>query len=290
MTEETREQLVSDIMARSEVVSEDSGRETRVLFEAQAAELAGTNNCHLRWVFELALSKGVLPFRYVRNQQAIAADDQLRLCRSRVVVVGVGGLGGYAAEQLARLGIGALVLVDPDVFVESNLNRQRFARASSLGRPKAEAAAEEIFAINPGVEVSGRQERLNRENGAELIAGADVVVDGLDNIADRLLLQKLCEEKGIPMVHGAIAGFEGQVSTVLPGAAGLKTLYGESPAESPPPEAVLGVPSLTPMMIAGLQVMEVLKILLNRKRLLSGRMLYLDLKAPAIETFSFEDA
>ena len=283
------EQLVSDIMARSEVVAEDSGRETRVLFEEAAAGLAEANDCHLRYVFELALSKGVLPFRYVRNQQAISADEQLKLCRSGAAVVGVGGLGGYAAEQLARLGIGGLVLVDPDVFVESNLNRQRFCQAGSLGRPKAAAAADGIFAINPGVEVSGRQERLNRENGADLIAGADVVVDGLDNIADRLLLQKICEEKGIPMVHGAIAGFEGQVSTVLPGAAGLKTLYGEAPPESPPPEAVLGVPSLTPMMIAGLQVMEVLKLLLNRKGLLSGRMLYLDLKAPAMETFTFPE-
>ncbi len=107
-------------------------------------------------------------------------------------------------------------------------------------------------------------------------------------IPDRLALQAVCEKVGIPMVHGAIAGLEGQVTTVMPGDPGLKKFYGDALPQGPSPESILGVPAVTPVMIAGLQVMEVVKLCLNRRGLSSGRMLYLDLEAPALETFTFQ--
>ncbi len=287
MSKHKRETIQSAIRGKAEAIVDAAGRKQTVLFEAQALALAAENGCRLREIFELALACDVLPFRYLRNQQALSAGDQLKLCQSAVVVVGAGGLGGYVADLLARVGIGALTLVDPDVFTESNLNRQRFAMSETLGTPKVEAAKTHIRSVNPGVAVSARHERLGPENGAELIAGADAAVDGLDNIPSRLVLQEVCKKAGIPLVHGAIAGFEGQVLPVLPGDPGLKHLYGEDPPQSQAPESVLGVPCLTPLMIGGLQVMEVLKLLLNRGGSPSGRMIYLDLETPAMDIFGF---
>jgi len=282
-----RESIQSAIRGKAETIVDAAGRKQTVLFEARALALAAENGCQLGKIFELALLCDILPFRYLRNQQALSAKDQLTLCQSAVAVVGAGGLGGYVADLLARAGIGALTLVDPDVFTESNLNRQRFAMAETLGTAKVDAAKAHIRAVNPGVAVSARRERLDAENGAGLLAGADAAVDGLDSIPSRLVLQDVCAKAGIPLIHGAIAGFEGQVLTIMPGDPGLKQLYGEDPPQSQAPESVLGVPCLTPLMIAGLQVMEVLKLLLNRGSPPSGRMIYLDLETPGLETFGF---
>ncbi|MFO7838452.1 MAG: ThiF family adenylyltransferase [Desulfosalsimonadaceae bacterium] len=283
-----REKLGEAVCRQSERVSEEGRKTVSVLSGDRAGALASEYGCHLRRVFEVALLEGVLPFRYLRNQNSLSTGDQLRLCRSCAAVVGAGGLGGYAADLLARMGIGALVLVDPDVFAESNLNRQRFAVRESLGRPKAAAVRDFLASVNPAVEVFDSREQLGRENGAELLAGADVVVDGLDSIADRLVLQEVCEKEHLPFVHAAIAGFEAQVLSVMPGEAGLKNLYGEDLPPGPGPERELGVPAPTPLMAAGLQVMEVRRILLQDKaRLSGGRMLYLDLERPGMEIFGF---
>jgi molybdopterin/thiamine biosynthesis adenylyltransferase len=290
MSEPPEERLADGVRSESESVVDAAGRRHRVLFEEQAHRLAGDNRCHLRRVFEAALREGIVPFRYLRNQQVLSTADQLTLCRSCAAVIGAGGLGGWVAELLARLGIGAMRIVDPDHFTESNLNRQRFARRETLGAAKVEVVKREISSINPGVEVSGFQERLSRGNGVRLVAGADLAVDGLDSIPARLSLQSVCEEAGIPMVHGAIAGFEGQVLTIRPGDPGIRNLYGEQPAEVSQPEAVLGVPAAAPLMIGGLQVMEVLKLLLDRPSAPAGTMLYLDLHAPALERFGFPSA
>lgn len=287
MTDTPRDQIQSDIQRQSEAISDDTGRKLVVLFEERGLSLAAGYECHLRQIYQLALSRDILPYRYLRNQQVLTTIDQLKLCQSCIAVVGAGGLGGYVADILARLGIGALILIDPDIFTESNLNRQRFAVKETLYMPKVNAAAQLIASINPAVEVFGHREKLSPENGAELLEGAAAAVDALDNIPDRLVLQALCEKAGIPMVHGAIAGFEGQVFTVMPGSSGLKNLYEDGQAAAPAPESVLGVPAITPMMIGGLQVMEVIKILLNRGTPFADTMVYVDLEIAHLEKFRF---
>jgi len=102
-------------------------------------------------VEEVALAAGLLPARYRRNRETVSTADQLRLRRSRVAVIGCGGLGGYLVEQLARLGVGRLAVIDPDVFEEHNLNRQLLSSPAALGRPKVEVAAERVAAVNPAV-------------------------------------------------------------------------------------------------------------------------------------------
>src|SRR5512145_2203557 len=115
-----------------------------------------------------ALGFGLLPGRYRRNRETVSTEDQLRLCRSRVAVIGCGGLGGYLIEELARLGVGTLVVVDPDVFEEHNLNRQLLSSPADLGAAKVEVARARIAAVNPAVQVVAHRAAFSGESGPAL--------------------------------------------------------------------------------------------------------------------------
>lgn len=227
-------------------------------------------------VEEAVLQRGIMPARYQRNRQTITVENQLLLCRSRAVIIGSGGLGGYLVEELARLGVGNLVVVDPDIFEEHNLNRQILSSPALLGRPKAEVAAARVGEINPAVSVTALQTAFSRENGQEILAGAHVVLDGLDSIATRLELAEICRELSIPLVHGAIGGWYGQVASQLPGDDISPSLFGNW-SESRGVETRLGNPSFTPAVVASLQVAEACKILLGEGETLRHRMVYVNL-------------
>jgi molybdopterin/thiamine biosynthesis adenylyltransferase len=233
--------------------------------------------CSYAQVEEETLSLGLLPARYQRNRTTLSTEEQLTLFRSRVAVVGCGGLGGYVIEQLARLGVGHLVLIDPDVFEEHNLNRQLLALPANLGQAKVEVAQKRVAAINPAVAVNARQEALGTDNGAELLAGAQVVVDALDSIQVRLELAAVCDDLGLPLVHGAIGGWYGQVTTQFPGDRTLQTLYQNWQAGKGV-EQQLGNPAFTPAVIASLEVAEACKVLLGHAELLRHRLLAVDLR------------
>ena len=204
----------------------------------------------------------------------LSAEENASLSKFKVCVVGCGGLGGYIIEMLARLGIGNLTVVDGDVFDESNLNRQLLSDMDSLGKSKALKAKDRISIVNPLINVKAVNERLTKENGLEILEEHDVVVDALDNIESRLLIQKLAEELNIPLVHGAIAGWYGQVTTILPGDKTLDLLYSNSGNRGL--EAELGNPSFTPALVASIEVSEVLKILINRGDLLRRKLLIIN--------------
>jgi molybdopterin/thiamine biosynthesis adenylyltransferase len=227
-------------------------------------------------VEEAALELGLLPARYQRNRRTISTAEQLGLFRSRVLIAGAGGLGGYLVEELARLGVGTLVVADPDAFEEHNLNRQILAVPTNLGVPKVEAAVERVGRINPAVRVVPRRCAFTRENGAELLSGADAAVDALDTVSARVELARACRDCGVPMVHGAIAGWYGQMATQMPGEDISPFIY---PSWSGPKgvETDLGNPAFTPAVVASLQVAEVCKILLGQGRRLDRRILFLNL-------------
>lgn len=227
-------------------------------------------------VEEAILEEGIMPARYQRNRQTITVDKQLHLFRSRAVIIGSGGLGGYLVEELARLGVGNLVVVDPDIFEEHNLNRQILSTPALLGKPKAAVAAERVAEINPAVTVTPLQTAFSRENGREILARADVVLDGLDSIATRLDLADLCRELSIPFVHGAIGGWYGQVASQLPDDDISPSLFG-SWSEPKGIETRLGNPSFTPAVVASLQVAEACKILLGEGESLRNRMIFVNL-------------
>jgi molybdopterin/thiamine biosynthesis adenylyltransferase len=225
-----------------------------------------------------ALSIDLLPARYQRNRRTISTAGQRTLLRSGVAVVGCGGLGGYVIEELARLGVGRLVVIDPDRFEEHNLNRQLLSSLADLGRAKVEAAASRVASVNPAVSVIPRQLAFGAENGAELLAGVDLVVDALDSVPARLELAATCSALGLPLVHGAIGGWCGHVATQFPGERTVELIYG-SCTEAKGVEQEFGNPSFTPAVIASLQVAEACKVLLGEGLPLRGRQLHVDLRS-----------
>jgi len=200
---------------------------------------------------------------YARNFDAISTAEQSVLTQKTVFVVGCGGLGGYVVEYLGRLGVGRLVVADPDLFEVSNLNRQLLSSHMNLGKPKVLAAKQRIQAINPLVRVDIHQVKMTNANSLSLISGADVVVDALDNIPDRLVLQGACKVAGIPLVHGAIAGWCGQVCVVMPGQDLLDKIYPDAQVQQGD-EAQSGSLSFSAGLVAALQAAEVVKLLLGR--------------------------
>jgi len=224
----------------------------------------------------LALEHGIFPARYQRNRNMISCEEQARLFASRIAVIGCGGLGGYVIEELARLGVGEIVAIDPDVFEEHNLNRQILSSPANLGLAKVEAARLRVAEINPAVTITAVQDAFCLANGSELLAGVTVAVDALDSISYRLELAEVSGAVGIPMVHGAIGGWYGHVATQFPGEETVQAIYRHWVAGKGI-EQQLGNPAFTPAVVASLQVAEVCKIVLGKGELLRNRKLSIDL-------------
>lgn len=210
--------------------------------------------------------------RYDRNK-IFSGDQQDELGEKRAAVIGCGGLGGYAIEMLARAGVGHIRVCDGDVFDETNLNRQLFCTEAMLGEKKAEAAAARIKAVNSQIEAEAVSCNLAEENAIRILDGCHVVIDALDNVRDKLLLQKICREQEIPMIHGAVGGWFGQVTTIFPGNDTLSLIYSDDAEVS----QELGNPSFSPAMIAAVQVSEAIKVMLGSEDVLMRKLLFIDL-------------
>jgi len=209
--------------------------------------------------------------RYSRNMEMLTPEENNKLGQCRVCVIGCGGLGGYIIEMLARLGIGFITAVDGDVFEESNLNRQILSDTTTLGKSKAVIAKKRAAIVNPLIQVNSIVDKVTEENAKDILQNHDVIVDAVDSIKTRLLIQREAAELGIPFVHGAIAGWYGQVTTILPGDNTLNSIYPTDSLNGM--ELKLGNPSFTPALVASIQVSEVLKILIGRGELISGKIL-----------------
>lgn len=216
--------------------------------------------------------------RYARNIPALTEAECALLRQKRVLVVGCGGLGGHIIDQLARIGIGALRVVDGDVFEESNLNRQLLSRMDLLRMSKAEAAAEHVRRVNPNVSVEAVDAFLTEENARQLIAECDVVMDALDNIPSRRFLASACESAGIPYVYGAIQGWIAQAAVSMPGDRLMDILF---------PEEIeirdKSVLSFTPALCAAMQTALCVKLLVGRP-VETGTVYYFDLLNQEFET------
>jgi molybdopterin/thiamine biosynthesis adenylyltransferase len=231
---------------------------------------------HIAEVEEIALGHDLLPARYQRNRAMLSIQQQLSLLRSEVAVFGCGGLGGYIIEELARLGVGRITVVDPDVFEEHNMNRQLLCTQELLGRKKVDAAVQRVAAINPAVRLRPFDAAFGQNNSAEILQGVTVAADALDSIPVRLELAEACNDQNVPLVHGAIAGWSGHVAVQYPGENILQHLYaGKKTGHGV--ERKLGNPSFTPAVIASLEVAEIVRILLGAEPLLPRRYLAMDL-------------
>ncbi|MEW6672374.1 MAG: HesA/MoeB/ThiF family protein [Thermodesulfobacteriota bacterium] len=236
-----------------------------------------------------ALQAGIVPERYARNMRTFSRPEQVVLLQSRVSVVGLGGLGGGVTEILARIGIGSLNLMDGDTFEDSNLNRQFLSTHEGLAKPKAEAAVARIRAVNASVAVEAHTEFLDADNAAGLLAGSQVVVDCLDSLKFRFILEAACKTAGIPLVSAAIAGMAGHVTTIFPEDIGLKLIYGEKdrlPVRGA--EASLGTLPPCVTILSALETSEVVKVLLKRGVLLRNRLLVVDLMDNTMEVLKLQ--
>lgn len=231
----------------------------------------------LRDVELAALNAGIVPKRYERNIGTLGITGQIGLLRSRVAVVGCGGLGGWIAEVLGRVGVGELLIIDGDSFSENNLNRQLFCTEKSLGLPKVQVAAERLAVINSALTVVPMNVLLTEENADRLLGSANLAIDALDNNSSRKVLFEACRRLRIPVVHGAIGGLSGEVGTVFPGDPTLfDALKGDVPDRGI--ETVLGNPSFTPAVTAALQVAEAVKVITGVGTPLRASLLWIDLE------------
>ncbi len=216
----------------------------------------------------------------------VGEEGQLKLLDSKVLLIGAGGLGSPASLYLAAAGVGRIGIVDADVVDESNLQRQIVHSTESLGEPKVESAKRAIEALNPDVEVVAYKERLTSENIERILAdGWDVIVDGADNFPTRYLVNDASVWHGIPLVHGSIYRFEGQVTVFKPHEGPCYRCLFPTP---PPPElapscAEGGVLGVLPGVIGSLQASETLKLTLGIGEPLIGRLLLFDALAATFD-------
>jgi sulfur-carrier protein adenylyltransferase/sulfurtransferase len=209
----------------------------------------------------------------------VGVEGQLKLLQSRVLLIGAGGLGSPAGLYLAAAGVGRLGIVDDDVVDASNLQRQIAHSTERLGEPKADSAKRTLEALNPDVEVVTYKERITSENVDRILAdGWDVIVDGADNFPTRYLINDASVFHDIPVVHGSIYRFEGQVTVFKPHDGPCYRCLFPQP---PPPElapscAEGGVLGVLPGIIGSLQANEALKLCLGIGEPLAGRLLLFD--------------
>jgi len=263
--------------------TDSRGERLLMITSAGIQEVVNEMGLSRREVEIAALREHLLPTRYARNLGTVGWEGQITLLQSTVGIVGAGGLGGWVIEGLARMGVGRLIIIDGDVFEENNLNRQAFCVERNLGHSKVEAARQRVAEVNAAVEVVTHQVRVDEPQMVELLRGADVLVDALDALPTRLALQRAARELSVPLVHGAIAGFVGQVMTILPDDPGLLGLYGRDRVPEHGIEAQWGNPAATPMMVAAWQIQEVVKLVTGRGEPLRRRMVFMDSEIGAID-------
>lgn len=209
----------------------------------------------------------------------IGPEGQKRLHDARVLVVGAGGLGAPLIHALSAAGVGFLRIVDFDTISLSNLNRQTLYISSDVGLKKAERAAHWVRSFYPECEVEAVTKRLE----ASHLRGIDLAIDAVDNYEARLLLDRLTEEAGIPLVHGAVSGWSGQVATFAPGKTRYRELFGEPLDEGETAPQVMGVSAQT---IGSLEATEALKQLLGIDDNLTNKLLTVDLRTYDFQIFA----
>jgi molybdopterin/thiamine biosynthesis adenylyltransferase len=222
--------------------------------------------------------------RYSRHllMPEVGEKGQQRLLNAKVLLVGAGGLGSPTAFYLAAAGVGRLGIVDHDVVDRSNLQRQILHTDDRVGTSKVESARATLLALNPDIEVTGYETRVESSNVDDLFSGYDVVVDGSDNFPTRYLVNDACVKHAIPNVHGSIFRFEGQVSVFHPTYEGrpgpcYRCVYPEPPPpEMAPSCAEAGVLGILPGVIGLLEAVETVKIILGIGDPLVGRMIHYD--------------
>lgn len=282
----TLEQKIAEIIPNksSQIICQcRSGKRSFLAAETLGA-LGYTNTSSLRGGIEAWKEKGFpvtspnpVLNRYARHiaLSEVGEAGQQKLLKSKVLIIGAGGLGSPAAMYLAATGIGAIGLVDDDVVDETNLQRQIIHTTPRLGISKVTSAKETLNALNPSLDIRAHEERLSAKNVTDLFQNYDIIVDGSDNFPTHYLINDACVLLQKPFVFGSVYQFEGHISLFWPGKGPCyRCLY-----PAPPPVGTFascreaGVLGVVPGVIGTLQATEVIKMLLEKKGTLLGRLL-----------------
>mgnify|MGYP003760807709 FL=1 len=199
-------------------------------------------------------------------------EGQKKLRKAKIFVAGAGGLGSPISTYLAIAGIGKIILADFDSVELSNLNRQFLHHEKDVGREKIKSAEEKLLSLNPEIKIETIRERITEENADSVVPSCDLIIDALDNFDTRHVLNRLAVERNIPLVHGAVSGYRGQVTTVIPGK--TPCLYCIFPTSLK--KEVFPVLGTTPGVIGTIQANEAIKYITGQGKLLEGRLLLWD--------------
>ncbi|MFU8769225.1 MAG: HesA/MoeB/ThiF family protein [Desulfotignum sp.] len=211
--------------------------------------------------------------RYLRQAilPAIGPGGQARLAKACVLIAGAGGLGSASAFYLAGAGVGHLKIVDHDTVEISNLNRQILHADTALGLPKAVSAAIRLTGFNPGIQVTGLNERITHDRIIAMLDGVDIIVDGLDSFASRQVLNRASLALHLPYVYAGVSGFDAMISCFVPGQTPcFECLFSGNAPAAPHPPGVIGA---APGLAGSIQAMETVKLLLGIGTPLKNRLM-----------------
>lgn len=208
---------------------------------------------------------------FEKNLEFLTREEAAKIRGTKAAVIGLGALGQMAAHLLVRSGFEHLVLADGDRMSASNFNRQLYADILTLYRPKTEVVCERLGDISPRLKLETYPVYLDRTNGPDIVGDADLILDCVDQIKTKLYLEELAEEKGIPLIHGAVNGWTGQAAVIFPGERVLSAVYANSAEQK---ESAL---MITVNVIASVQAAEAVKYACGRTSRLRGRLLCVDL-------------
>ena len=222
-----------------------------------------------------------MPERYARQIPLIGDDGQRSLAGATVFIAGAGGLGSPVSIYLAEAGVGEIRIADLDVVDESNLNRQILHPADRLGMLKAESAAKTLAALNPECRVVPFAEKIDADSVCRMADGADLIIDCMDNFETRYVLNEASQKLNIPLLHGAVTGFSGQITLVIPGETPcLSCIFPKAgTAESVP---IIGASA---GVVGSMQALEAVRFLVG-KPTLAGKLLLYDGASNAVDIFS----
>jgi adenylyltransferase/sulfurtransferase len=209
----------------------------------------------------------------------LGVEGQRKLKESKVAIVGVGGLGSIAALYLTLAGVGYIKIIDQDILEIHNIHRQVLYSIKQVGYPKVEAAAERLIEVNPDVHVEPIPENINALNAEKLIGDVDVVVDGLDNMDTRYIINRVCIKNKIPYIFGGAIGFEGNVSVFNPPETPcLECIFPSINDRDLPTCETRGVIGATTGIIGAIEAMEAIKLIAGINNSLKGKLLVCDFK------------
>ncbi|MHB8118390.1 MAG: HesA/MoeB/ThiF family protein [Methanothrix sp.] len=222
--------------------------------------------------------------RYSRQIRLFGEDGQEKLKRTSVFIAGAGGLGSVISLYMAAAGFGKIRIVDCDFVELSNLNRQILHANADVGRPKAKSAYETLTGINPEIEVEALVQTIAEDNIDQLLQGSHLIMDAMDNFPVRYLLNRAALQRKIPLFHGAISGYQGQATTIIPGkTACLSCIFPRAP-----PATTFPALGSTCGVIGSIQVTEAVKYVTGSGKLLENRLLLWDGLNSCLDEMAYE--